>query len=225
MNSILELGSLDVRPSSSCMHIESSLSEIIDIACDSGGFIAGGFSYFINAWEERNGTKNPTDLRYEYASYRHRGSDVDVFFPNPKALETALQRTSSMFTGRIWNRTTNTSTATLTEGLRVQFVHCIFGTMPEIFGSFDITNACVALTTTSIVRPRGYGALHASRTLHVQRWAPKTRARVQKWFRNHPDLRALHPACSHEYIRRMKQPEIQLSPDDYSGLSMVGAIV
>ena len=190
----LHVDSLDTK------HLFQHLREIYDSwtidcilsALKLNAFIAGGWSRcVVNALENRSSHALLSEIkRYVHASH----GDIDVFFRTEQELNAFLSESNQP-----WIHTKN---AVCLPGNSLQAITCIVGAPEEIMESFDISNACVAITKSSIMRPHGYDELEAMRQLHVQRWGDRTVYRVRKWFKKHDDLELLHPACNDEYIRR-----------------------
>lgn len=176
-------------------------SLVIDALC-MGGFIAGGFS--------RTFHHDPLRLR-NYVQSIH--GDIDLFFRSKKTLDEFLRKNQDY----PFRRSLNTW---CTPGNSVQIITCSMGQPHDILRMFDISNACVAMTKNSIMRPDGYDELHASKMLHVQRWDDASVARVRKWFCKHEDLQLLHVDCNNEYLRRMH--DVQAYEADATYSMMVG---
>ena len=182
----------------------NALRLIVECLCY-GGFIAGGAA--LLAYTIEFGIGSNVDLD-EYLS--NRKGDIDIFFPTvEQAMACADRLERSGVRSALSAQRTENSFMYNVGGIRIQFITCHYADPQTMFRTFDISNACVALTEKEILRPGGYDSFIFGQDIHVQKWNKNTSRRVQKWFmKQQPRFLKLHKSNHQEFMERVPEGDL-----------------
>jgi len=127
-------------------------------------------------------------------NWKWRGTigDIDLFFPNEAAAWVAINRVKSRFGAGIYHTATKAGYAQelVIDRCRYQFITKVNGTPEEVLGSFDLTNAKVALLPDAILTAPEWRELEEKRTIGIDVWSkPNLLWRVWKWAKKHTYLK------------------------------------
>lgn len=177
--------------------------DLLQVAFDHGGYIAGGFGtivgrhYLLKLPHQADLfdhiMRHLGDRRHgnERSIYKNVGrGDIDVWFPDAQSLGGFIndpRRLQMISSGIVVASPTVTGCALeheVNEEVRVQVIQHFLMPMHQQLVRFDIYNAMVGLTDTTITFPEHWVELEEKRMLHVSNWAsPWTINRFFKWQR------------------------------------------
>ena len=218
--------------------------KLLALALEHGGYIAGGFAVVV----ARHLLLQQPDLfaailrhtRGQVGQYGGYHGDIDVWFPNAASLNQFLNDprrltaasinqfldTPLRLTGTVVKRTvTGSAIEYVVDGdVKVQVVTRWLRPIEDQISHFDIYNAMVGLTNTTLVVPEHWEELERANVLHVHQWnSSYTMKRLFKYIYK-KGYKALSPTTTdHLYDEVCKACEQHGAPTNYSylGASLV----